>query len=247
MSFVTDLLSLLVVPSGIAGALFVAGLCAGIWPAARRYSWGLLAAAGGIALVFSTGPVAALLIHPLEYEYEAVHDGASRADARFIVVLTGWAADDEDMPLSGRVNDSSAYRLLMTLQLFDDRPDCTVVVSGAPATARIMGEILVKLGVPSARLIVEDASATTADSAANLQAIVGTERFFLVSSAGHLPRAMSAMEARSLRPVPVPTDHKMPKDWTRASWTPSPMHLVIADLAAHEYVGRLWYWLSGRS
>lgn len=240
-------LATLALPSGIAILLFAFGLLAYFFARTRKASWWLLAASGGVTLFFSSGMTAAALMSPLEYEYPAVHDPAKYPDATHIVVLTGWAADDPAMPLTGRLGTSAAYRVLMALELHHDRPDCDVIVSGDPTTARIMGEALVKLGVPASQLRLEDASFTTGESAANLRPLVGNDSFFLVTSAGHLPRAIAAISKQGLVAIPVPTDHQLPQDWRRAEARPAPSTLVISDLAVHEYLGRLWYRLRGAS
>jgi uncharacterized SAM-binding protein YcdF (DUF218 family) len=240
------ILSTLTSPSGVAYVLFVLGLVAVLWSRTRKTSWWLLAASGAVHVTFSTGVIAAALMRPLDYAYPAVHKPQQFAEVRHIVVLTGWAADDPDMPLTGRFGVSTAYRVLMTLELYIDRPDCDVLISGGPETARIMAEALMKLGVPKDRVRLEDRSATTAESAANLQPLLGRKPFFLVTSAGHLPRSMGALEKLGLNAIPVPTDHQLPKNWRRAEWHPTPASLVISDRAMHEYVGLLWYRLRGR-
>jgi uncharacterized SAM-binding protein YcdF (DUF218 family) len=218
-----------------------------MWGKTRRASWWLLAASGALAFVFSSGMTASSLMRPLEYAYPTVHDGRQFPEARHIVVLTGWAAEDPNMPLSGRLSASAAYRVLLALELFHDRPDCRVIVSGDAPTARTMGAVLAKLGVPSDQLVLEEGSLTTAESAVNLRPLVRDEPFFLVTSAGHLPRAMGAIERQQLRAIPAPTDHQLPNQIRRAEPRPSPNSLAVSDLAIHEYLGRLYYRLRGRA
>ena len=241
------MLSEIVLPSGAAYLLFVLGLLACAWRRTRRASWWLLAASGTLTFVFSSGMTAGSLMSPLEYAYPTVHDGRRFPEARHIVVLTGWAADDPNMPLSGRLSASAAYRILMALELFHDRPDCKVVVTGDPTTTQTMGDVLAKLGVPRDKLVLEGRSLTTAESAVNLGPLVDGELFFLVTSAGHLPRAMEAIERQHLRAIPAPTDHQLPHQWSRAEPWPSPNSLAVSDLAIHEYLGRLYYRLRGRA
>lgn len=240
-------MSEIVQPSGAAYLLFVLGLLACLWPRARRASWWLLAASGALTFVFSSGMTAAALMSPLEYAYPTVHDGRQFPETRHIVVLTGWASEDPEMPLSGRLSASAAYRILMALELYHDRPDCNVIVTGDPTTTRIMGAVLEKLGVPREKLVLESGSLTTAESAAHLRPLVGDGSFFLVTSAGHLPRAMAAVEKQRLHAVPAPTDHQLPHRWSLAEPWPSPNSLSVSDLAIHEYLGRLYYRLRGRA
>lgn len=241
-----NLITLLATPSGLAYALLALGMLAACFARTRKGSWWLLAFSGLITVVFSSGMVAAAIMSPLEYAYPALKNAAARPDARHIVVLTGWANDDGEMPLTGRYNSSTAYRVLMTLELYSERPDCDVIVSGSAETARLMGEGLVKLGLPRDKLLLENKSTTTAESVTMLKPLMGEEPFFLVTSAGHLPRTLSAMRKAGLQAIPAPTDHQLPMDWRRADWHPSPSSLLASDLAFHEYLGLVWYRLQGK-
>ncbi len=235
------LLAAFAVPSGIALVLFVLGLMSACWWRSRRLTPWLLGAAGLVMVVFSSGMTAAALMSPLEYRYPTLADPRQHPEARHIVVLTGWATDDPEMPLTGRLGTSTTYRVLLALELHRDRPDCDVVVSGDPVTAKVMGESLVKLGVPATQLRLENGSTTTAESAAHLPSFVGPEKFFLVTSAGHMPRTLAVFAKAGLAAIPAPTDHQMPKDWRKAEIMPSPNLLEISDLAVHEYLGTLLY------
>jgi uncharacterized SAM-binding protein YcdF (DUF218 family) len=234
------MLASLLSPTGFAFFLLVCGLLATLWRRRPAVSRILLAASGAVMLVFSSGMVAAALMSPLEYAYPSVMDGRAHPEARHIVVLTGWAADDDAMPLTGRLNASSAYRVLMTLELVRDRPDCDVIVLGDLKTVQIMGAGLEKLGVPREKLRLEDGGTSTADSARMLPPLVARDPFFLVTSAGHLPRSMEEMRRAGVNAVPTPTDHQLPRDWRRADWKPSPTSLYTSELAIHEYLGRAW-------
>jgi uncharacterized SAM-binding protein YcdF (DUF218 family) len=241
------ILSTLILPSGLSYFLFGLGLLAVAFKRTRAASWWLLASSGAIHVVFSIGAVAAALMSPLDYAHRAVQDPKQFPEAEHIVVLTGWAGDDPEMPLTGQLSPAAAYRVLHALELYSERPDCDVIVSGEETTAHIMAKVLRKLGVPAGRLRIEDDSPTTADSATHLRQLVGSDPFFLVTSAGHLVRALGAIERGGLNAIPAPTDHQLPKDWRRAELTPSPFSLVVSDRAMHEYAGILWYRLRGRA
>lgn len=240
-----SILGAMLVPSGLAYTLFVLGLLTALKAQWRRLSWALLALSGAITLVFSSGSVATALLSPLEYEHPAVHDTGAHRDIEHIVVLTGYAADDPDVPLTGRLHWASAFRVMMALQLRHGGCDaCQVIVSGDPIAAKVMGESLLALGLSRDRLTLETASPTTAASAANLRPMLNRP-FFLVTSAGHLRRALAVLRKQGLEPVPVPTDYQGPKDWRDAEEQPSPQSLVTSDLAVHEYLGLAWYRLKG--
>lgn len=238
-------LAYFLLPSGFAATLLVLGLLAVSWRRMRRAALPLLAAGALTTLVFSSGLVAAALMSPLEYAYPRLADPADFPRVRHIVVLTGWAADDPAMPLTGRLNFASAYRVLLALELHRDRPDCEVIVSGTHVTAAIMGEALVKLGLPANQLRLEDQSSDTRESIEFVRRMVSDSPVFLVTSGGHMPRAMAEARRVGLDAIPAPTDHQQPKDWRRARWQPSASSLAVSDLAMHEYFGRLWYSLRG--
>lgn len=235
----------LLVPSGVAYVLAALGLLALLWRRSRRLSAWLFATSALTVLVFSVGFVATAVISPLEYAFPTVHSAAGHPNVRTIVVLTGYAANDLEMPLTGRLHWSSAQRVTMTLQLRKTCPACRVIVSGGESTARIMREVLVELGVPPADVTVEGQSLNTAHSAANLGAMLQGVPFFLVTSAGHMTRSVGVMRKAGLDPIPAPTDHTGPRDWRAAPWRPTAESLLISDLAIHEYVGCLWYRLRG--
>lgn len=239
-----SILGALLVPSGLAYVLFVLGLLARFRERWRRLSWGLLAASGAITLICSSGAVATVLMSPLEYEHPAVYDIRAYPNIEHIVVLTGYAADDPQMPLTGRLNYSSGFRVMMALELQAQCRTCDVIVSGSPTTATVMGDALVGLGLPKDRLLLETASKTTEASAINLKPML-SEPFFLITSAGHMRRSLAVLEEQGLEPIPVPTDYQGPKDWRNAELRPSPQSLFASDLAMHEYIGWLWYRLKG--
>lgn len=242
-----ELLTSLVLPSGITYLLFATGLITRWIPKLRRVSWPLLAVGALISLIFSTGMTSTALSSPIEYQWPAVHDARSHPEASRIVVLTGWAADDPELALSDRMNASSAFRVLMTLELHRQRPDLPIIVSGSKVTARVMADVLIATGVPATQISLEDRSTFTAESAEFLMPMTGDAPFLLVTSAGHLRRAMSTLQRHGLKPVAVPTDHRNSRDWSHGELLPRPESLVTSDLAMHEYLGLLWYRLRDRA
>jgi uncharacterized SAM-binding protein YcdF (DUF218 family) len=238
-------MSYILVPSGFAYLLALLGLSALAWRRFRRHGCWLLGASAATTLVFSSGIVSVALIAPLEYAFPTVHSATEQPELRSIVVLTGYAADVADMPLTGRLGYSSAMRINMTLQLKHTCASCRVIVSGSTETAKVMGEVLLALGVPPDQLVIEDDSLTTADSATNLRALLRTEPFFLVTSAGHMTRSMRVMQKAGLDPVAAPTDHTGPRRWQSGQLLPGPGYLQVSDYAMHEYLGLVWYRMRG--
>jgi uncharacterized SAM-binding protein YcdF (DUF218 family) len=59
-------------------------------------------------------------------------------------------------------------------------------------------------------------------------------------------RAAGALTKRGVIPIPAPTDYRLPREPRNVSWTTSAAHLQASDLAVHEYIGIVWYRLTGR-
>lgn len=233
-------------PSGFTALLILAGILAAVIRRTRHLACALFLSAAVVFLTFSNGLVATMLMSHLEYAYPALQDPEKHPDVRAIVVLTAYVADDDRLPLSSRMNDSSAFRVLEAANLWFRRPDCRVIVSGSAVAARIMGEQLRALGVPENRIELDGDSATTSASAEHLRSLVGDSPMFLVTSAGHMRRAVGVFRRNGMVPIPAPTDYLLPARLWDSSWRVSAIHLRASDLAAHEYAGLAWYRLTGR-
>ncbi|HEY6125548.1 MAG TPA: ElyC/SanA/YdcF family protein [Steroidobacteraceae bacterium] len=243
MSFIGNLL----LPSHLALLLLVTGLLARSSRRSQPWSGKLLVAGALVALVFSLGVVARLLLNPLEQRYPAWSPGVSPAlTIDHIVLLTAWAGDNPDLPAGVRLNDSSASRALVTMQLWRLHPQTTVIVSGDERNARDLGEVLLTLGLPADRLRLETQSRNTGDSALHVAPLLDGKPFALVTSAGHLPRSMATFAKAGLDALPVPADFRLPGPVSAASFLPAPRALQASDLAVHEYLGLTWYRMLGR-
>jgi uncharacterized SAM-binding protein YcdF (DUF218 family) len=104
------------------------------------------------------------------------------------------------------------------------------------------------MGIEDARVTIEEASRNTAENARLSAALVGAragERWLLVTSAFHMPRAMGSFRAAGWSPMPWPTDYRTRGPEDRL---PRPsLGLSLVDLAAKEWVGLVAYRLTGRT
>jgi uncharacterized SAM-binding protein YcdF (DUF218 family) len=120
-----------------------------------------------------------------------------------------------------------------------------VIVSGAGDVPRIMAEVLISSGVPVSDILIDDNSLNTAESAKYVFQLLGRSPFLLVTSAGHMPRAMKVFEKVGANPRPVPTHYMTRKNWLAVRYLPSPEYLYYSDLAISEYSALIWYRLKG--
>lgn len=236
----------LIEPSGLGALLFLAGATSTLVRRSRPWAFPLFAASAAVFSVFSSGLAVALLMGPLEDPYPALRDPHQHPQARVIAVLTGFAIDDPEMPLSARMNASSSFRVLEAANLWSLRPDCTVVVTGSSPAAQLMAQQLLLLGIPGNLVKIDGDADNTAGSARYLKQIAGGRPVFLVTSAGHMRRALGTFRKAGMLPIPAPTDYRLPRSTPIDHWGTSPSHLQASDLAVHEYLGFAWYRLTDR-
>jgi uncharacterized SAM-binding protein YcdF (DUF218 family) len=243
---VVDIIKALVMPSNLAILSLLMGILMLILGRFKGLAKALLIFGGSIILVFSSGIVAALLLSPLEYQYPYVKSHTDHPEVRKIVVLTGYAADHPLVPLSSKVNSTSAFRVLEAQRLHRWCQDCEIIISGNMPTTSLMKELLMTMGVPSDQIHEDSTSEHTYISAQRLRQWLDDEAFYLVTSAGHMPRAMGVFEKQGMKPIPAPTDYLLPKDVFKAGIHVSPQHLHWCNLAIGEYLGIGWYKLTDK-
>lgn len=104
-----------------------------------------------------------------------------------------------------------------------------------------MADAVILLGVNETDIILESESRDTRDEARLLKPLLGTNRFVLVTSASHMPRAMKLLQADGLHPEPAPAGHKVKEARANvATLFPSPGFVNNSGSAMHEYLGLAW-------
>jgi uncharacterized SAM-binding protein YcdF (DUF218 family) len=200
-------------------------------------------AAGVLYLLLASGPVAHVLIRPLETQYPAVLDNGDPS-IETLVVLTAYGRIDQDLPVSSYVNEPSAFRIMEAARLYLGQPKRTIIISGGEGIPLAMRAVFSSIGVPDGQIAIEPDSMNTFESAVHLRDRLAGKRFYLVTSAGHMVRSMRVFQAQGLHPVAAPTDFRSSRG---LRWSgPAGHSLFVSDLAVHEYAGLLWYRLIGR-
>jgi uncharacterized SAM-binding protein YcdF (DUF218 family) len=205
------------------------------------------------ARLFSSGVVALLCLsygipfdfvaRALENRYPAVSSPGELTDVRWIVVLGGGTEARPEMPVTAWPGESSIYRIAEGVRLHQALPGSRIVFSGYDSrgtmTSAAVGAALAKsLGVAAEAIVTEERPRTTGEEAARLKEIVGGERFLLVTSALHMPRAMMLFTRASMHPIAAPTGHRSGERRTLADWLqPSAGRIVLAEATWHESLG----------
>jgi uncharacterized SAM-binding protein YcdF (DUF218 family) len=237
--------SVAIYPVGLTLSLVIVGLILA-WKKQRKAARIFWVSAVLALFLFSLGWTGFTLIKSIEDEAGPYADPVILADqgVRFIVVLGGTSFTN-GMSASDRW-DRSVLRLLEGLRLWREIPQAKLVLSGgAPSSEKAMAELPLSLGIPREALILETRALDTDDEANLFKPLVGDKVFALVTSASHIPRALSLFRSKGMNPIPCPCDF-------RAKRTPSLLVLLSpgpglenSQIALHEYYGRLFYWLKG--
>lgn len=218
----------------------------------RRLGLAMSVAALMLLLLLSWAPVADRLISPLETQYEALHDLPVEADLAAIVVLGGGWHDDAPWPITAKLNESSAIRLMEGVRLWRQRPALPLVVTGASRdperepVARGYAEAARQLGVPSARLQVLDTPTDTGLEARAVRESLGEgAQVVLVTSASHMSRAIQHFRRAGLKPLAAPTHYLAERALTNSLgyWVPSATQLRKSERAIYERLGQLAVYL----
>ncbi len=82
----------------------------------------------------------------------------------------------------------------------------------------------------------------------NIYKIVKKDRFILVTSALHMPRAMAMFNKHEMNPVPAPIRFivKGQRKLTPNSFFPTVEGLAKSGLVIHEYLGFAWAKIKGQ-
>lgn len=244
-----------VVPSNFLILVALAGvllLCTRFAGAGRR----LMVTSVVLLAIAGLSPLGNILILPLEQRFSAWD--ASRGAPDGIVVLGGAVSPDIAAARNDMALNEAAERMTATVDLARRFPNVRIIFSGGDGGLVYGGNeseealrLFERLGLVPGRIAVEDQSRNTFENALFSKRIAAPkagERWLLVTSAYHLPRAMGMFRAAGF-PVEA-----YPVDWrTRGgedAWRPFPTlaeGLRRTDTAVREWAGLVIYWLSGRS
>lgn len=141
-------------------------------------------------------------------------------------------------------NVNSLHRLFAGVELWRRTPGAHLVVSGGGfhgiAESTVLASLAQRLGVPAAAIRAETHSHDTWQNAREVAALSPAvpKRIWLVSSALHLPRALTAFRAAGFRPCAWSSDSfYIPPNGSFGYYWPQSSSLVKMEEALHELVG----------
>jgi uncharacterized SAM-binding protein YcdF (DUF218 family) len=201
-------------------------------------------------------PIGGVLTHALEARFPPWDSAHGAPDG--IVVLGGGISPFLSRAYGETQLNASAERVTAIPKLARAYPNARIVFSGGDASllqdkgreADYLYPLLDAFGVPRERVMIENRARNTYENAVLTKELVKPkpgERWLLVTSAEHMPRAVGCFQKAGF-PIEA-----YPVDWRtrpRMSLLPNSRFAAgLADLdrAVHEWTGLVVYWLAGRT
>jgi uncharacterized SAM-binding protein YcdF (DUF218 family) len=247
----SKLLAFLAQPSTVAVLCIVVGL---VLARRRRLAWAgvLLLVVGGLT------PLGNVLVLPLEERFASVPAPGPQDRVDGIILLGGFEDGWVSAGRSGLGLNEAAERLTEGVRLALRHPSAKIVFTGGvgsflskgvEATGPV-GKFLSEAGIADDRIVLEGKSRNTYENALFTRELVRPavgERWYLVTSAFHMPRAIGLFRKAGFDVIAYPVDYRTrgPADAGRL-FDRIPAGLQRLDLAVSEWLGLLAYRALGR-
>ena len=208
----------------------------------------------GVVLLATALPLGLWLATPLEDRFPPPDPAPAEVDG--VVVLGGGVDADVSLARDQPAIGGTGERFAAMIELHRRYPEARLVFTGgigriqgaATSEASVLSRFWESQGLPPARILFEDRARTTRENALFAKAVAEPrpgERWLLVTSARHLPRAMGAFRAAGWPVEPWPVDYRTTGT---AGWRFEfrvAKRLAELDGAAYEWLGLLYYRLAG--
>ena len=210
----------------------------------------------GVFLFLCTPVASFWSVGLLEWSYPVLEETPEDADV--IVVLGGGIRRATSTLPEAELAEDTRFRCIYAAELYKQRPLPIVVTGGrvdpsipVPPLAPEMKDLLVRLGVPADDILVEDESSSTYENALFSQPILAdqnAQRILLITDAKHMMRSERCFVAQGFDVTPAPCRHSAAVfRWRPQSFLPRASSARSVRRSMHEWIGMLWYQISGKT
>lgn len=210
-------------------------------------------------LALTVLPIGAWTLAPLERRFAPY--AAADGPVTGIILLGGSAVNlDISRQVGHAVPGNAAHRLVEFLRLARLYPKARLLICGGSGKVGgvqdvrwdregpVIAEYLISQGIARDRLLVEARSRDTRENAMLGHALArpkASDRWLLVTSSWHMPRAMASFRAFDWPVLAAPPARSQNGQTGFDLRFDLGLGMRNISLAAHEYVGLLAYWLKG--
>jgi uncharacterized SAM-binding protein YcdF (DUF218 family) len=243
-------------PTNFLIVLALAGVLLSLTRFARAGRRIMIAAVLLLALA-AFSPLGNLLLYPLESRFPPWDAAQGAPDG---IVVLGGSIDPDLSAAHGRpVVNSAPDRFVAAAVLAQKYPNARIVYSGGSSSlisneareADYAAALFESLGVARARLLLDRDSRNTYENALFSKALAAPkpgERWLLITSAFHMPRAVGLFRKAGFAVEPYPVDWRIGRRADVLVFTQfSTDGLIRTDIAMREWLGLVAYSFVGRT
>jgi uncharacterized SAM-binding protein YcdF (DUF218 family) len=255
--YLSKLLWFLATPSNLLVTLVLVGLVLAALTRLRRSGLCLAIVSTLGIFIIGLSPLATWVMYPLETQFPRFEHDREPVDG--IIILGGSLISDTTVLLGQADLNEAGERVLAAVELSRLYPEARILLSGgsgrlieeAYSEAEATADVLVRLGVPRERMILEGRSRNTHENAVFSLAMAEPapgERWLLVTSAWHMPRSIGVFRQAGFDVTAYPVDFR-----TVASRNLSVPFIAVSeglrrfDVASREWVGLIVYYFTDRT
>lgn len=239
-------------------ALIILGLAGAALAVTRWRRAGVAMMATSIILLAVAGflPVGNALTHVLEARFPPWHE--TRGAPNGIVVLGGAISPKLSHAYGEPVVEGDAGRITALVKLAHAYPNARIVYSSGDASllgsgmpeADFVHPLLDSFRIPRDRVLLETRSRNTAENAIYTKELVNpkpTERWLVVTSAQHMPRAVGCFRKAGFPVEAYPVEWHTTQKFDFFGEQTLSGRLKRLDSAAYEWIGLFAYRVTGRT
>lgn len=247
---IKKILAHLAYPAGIIGCCIIITL---VCKALGKKSWaGLFATLGVVVFLTASSPfVANTLISRLENRYPQPELSTTPvADA---IIVLGGSLRLPAYPRRFSQLTHTSDRFWYAARLFKAGKAKQIILSGGNVYQQLalqpeafyIKQILMELGIPQDAITIEGDSRTTEQNAQQTLKLLKKNALrsaLLVTSARHMPRALSLFEDEQITVIPCSSDVLIADSYQPSifNWLPNANAFSLTTVALHEYYG-MWF------
>ena len=229
------------------------------WYYRRKSFWGLTLIGAGTCTL-TLGSISGWTYESRrsrEFIYSPLDVVAGLESGRPVLVAvlgTGFNSDPE-LPANSQVSGTFLSRLLEGVRIYRSNPQSRLLISiageaEAQPKDRFAQKMIALLKLDANRVSIATESESTSDEAEEVLRQHRGEQVVVVTSAGHMPRAMTIFRDSGIVPIAAPTGYGFTrsgspdeKKWPR--WVPSTEGIASNHQWLYEQIASLWHAMGG--
>ncbi|MDQ7083482.1 MAG: ElyC/SanA/YdcF family protein [Sulfurovum sp.] len=200
--------------------------------------------------LISYSPIVNYFLYSYESRIPTLHTAPE--NIKYIYILGNGHHTDTSQPITSQVNPIAVVRLVEGIRLYHQLlEEPILIVSGysglqdPTSHAQMQKKLALSLGVKASKIHIEPSAKDTQEEARLAKKFIGEHPFILVTSASHMPRALSFFANEGLSPILAPTNHLVSVQKVDYLGIYGVGTLVNTHIFWHEILGVLWQKLKG--